>query len=426
MTGLEPATLSLGSLHSTNAETLLNVSKKQRYVKTLKKFTKKYTAKILAYTYTKQFDFLLQKLVDNYVYKIDFYDIAKNSVKNLSDSKFFFDMYKTLLMQIKYYLTKLNTQHLVTFIMENIDSDIKARLTLMLKEAFENNSDVIIDNLCDYLISLIEDNTDTITNYIEDFIENYKNQAISKDIVITLLEGFNIIDKQALSHEIIQQTKHLIIGIKHDKSHKIRLNLKNYILSQIDYYSLQINNYTLSFVQKILAQNIETIKHYLLDNLENNLSHQKIANWVYQAVNSNTVLDFYKQHEFEIKQYVSKQIQIGIKKLINQNKTLVTNKLNFEKYFNSLYTYTINQLALHKLDVNSFVKQKLIYIMRQNHHLIEKTVRNYLNDLKHEQLVNQIESKVGNDLQYIRINGSIVGSIIGLFIAIASLIIKHI
>ncbi len=407
------------------AEILLNLSKKQRYVKTLRKFIKKYTAKILAYTYTKQFDSILQKLVDNYVYSLDFYDIAKNSIKNLSNSSFFLDVYKALLVQTKYYLSSINSQQIVTFIMENIETDIKSKLPLMLKETFETNSDTLIDNLCDYCVWLIENNTGTITNYIEDFIENYKNKAISKEIVITLLEGFNIIDKQALSYELIQQTKHLISDVKYNKSHKIRQNIKNYILNQIDYHSLKISDYTMIFAQNILAQNIDKIKNYLISTIENKITHKTIANWIYQALNSKVASDFYKQHEFELKQYISQQIQIGIKKLINQNKTLITNKIRFEKYYSSIYAYAINQLILHQSNVNSFVKQKLIYVMRQNHHLIEKTVRNYLNDLKHDQLVSQIESKVGNDLQYIRINGSIVGSIIGLFIAIASLIIKH-
>jgi len=405
---------------------VLNLSKKHRYILALKKIAKKYTAKIIAFTYTKQFDSMLQKYIDNYIYTLNFYDIVKNNAKKIFESSLYNEAYKTLSMQAKYYILNLDNKTLVKFAINNLDNSIKTKLSSTLKNALENNFDKLIEGLCDYATLLINHNKDTISMYLEEFIESYKNKAISKDIVITLLEGFNIIDKEALSQELIEQLKRLILEIKQNQAHKIRLNIKNYAISQIYTYESKLYTYVLELIQNELEQNITKIKNFLLKQIDEPNTPKKIADLLNLAINSNAALDFYMQNEFKIKMLISKNIQNSIKSFVAKNKKLITNKANFEKQFSYIYSFIINQLLQHKYEFNSFVKQKLTYIMRQNHHLIGKTVKNYLNDLKHEQLIYQIESKVGNDLQYIRINGSIVGSIVGFIIAIVSLIIKNI
>jgi len=44
-----------------------------------------------------------------------------------------------------------------------------------------------------------------------------------------------------------------------------------------------------------------------------------------------------------------------------------------------------------------------------------------LEKLSDQDLVNQIEEKVGADLQYIRLNGAIVGSLVGMALALVKL-----
>jgi Predicted membrane protein len=56
--------------------------------------------------------------------------------------------------------------------------------------------------------------------------------------------------------------------------------------------------------------------------------------------------------------------------------------------------------------------------MKINHSAIGKLIRKNLENLDEDKLVGQIEDKIGNDLQYIRINGAITGSFIGIIIAV--------
>ena len=58
-------------------------------------------------------------------------------------------------------------------------------------------------------------------------------------------------------------------------------------------------------------------------------------------------------------------------------------------------------------------------LLRRHHHQIGLTVRESLEALETGELVAQIEAKVGADLQFIRLNGAVVGGLVGVAIAAA-------
>ncbi|MBI3795862.1 MAG: DUF445 family protein, partial [Deltaproteobacteria bacterium] len=53
-------------------------------------------------------------------------------------------------------------------------------------------------------------------------------------------------------------------------------------------------------------------------------------------------------------------------------------------------------------------------LVQRHHHEIGLTVRENLEALETGALVSQIEERVGSDLQFIRLNGAVVGGLIGL------------
>jgi uncharacterized membrane-anchored protein YjiN (DUF445 family) len=57
-------------------------------------------------------------------------------------------------------------------------------------------------------------------------------------------------------------------------------------------------------------------------------------------------------------------------------------------------------------------------LLRQHHHQIGVTVRENLEALETGALVARIEDRVGADLQFIRLNGAVVGGLVGLGIAL--------
>ena len=58
-------------------------------------------------------------------------------------------------------------------------------------------------------------------------------------------------------------------------------------------------------------------------------------------------------------------------------------------------------------------------LLRRHHHQIGVTVREHLTRLETGDLVAQIEGRVGADLQFIRLNGAVVGGLIGVLLAVA-------
>ncbi len=65
---------------------------------------------------------------------------------------------------------------------------------------------------------------------------------------------------------------------------------------------------------------------------------------------------------------------------------------------------------------NSWLKNKISAFINANHSHIGEIVRSNIDGVNDDELVNQIEEKVGDDLQYIRLNGAIVGGLVGLII----------
>lgn len=69
---------------------------------------------------------------------------------------------------------------------------------------------------------------------------------------------------------------------------------------------------------------------------------------------------------------------------------------------------------------NNYIKEKTLHyipkLIKDNANLIDKYLINYIKNLDSKEVSDLIEDKVGEDLQYIRINGTLVGGCIGLII----------
>jgi uncharacterized membrane-anchored protein YjiN (DUF445 family) len=68
---------------------------------------------------------------------------------------------------------------------------------------------------------------------------------------------------------------------------------------------------------------------------------------------------------------------------------------------------------------DQWVRENATDLLRRHHHQIGLTVRENLAALDTDALVAQIEDRVGADLQFIRLNGAVVGGAIGVLVALA-------
>lgn len=74
------------------------------------------------------------------------------------------------------------------------------------------------------------------------------------------------------------------------------------------------------------------------------------------------------------------------------------------------------------LKVDHWIKETVAQLVDKYHHEVGNMVRESLLKLDDRELVVQIKEKVGDDLQYIRLNGAVVGGLVGLLIAMARLL----
>jgi uncharacterized membrane-anchored protein YjiN (DUF445 family) len=81
-----------------------------------------------------------------------------------------------------------------------------------------------------------------------------------------------------------------------------------------------------------------------------------------------------------------------------------------------LQRFTDDALARERLD--AWVRERIASLVDRHHDEIGAMVQRNLEKLDDAQLVRQIEEKAGDDLQYIRVNGAIVGGLVGSLIYI--------
>jgi uncharacterized membrane-anchored protein YjiN (DUF445 family) len=72
--------------------------------------------------------------------------------------------------------------------------------------------------------------------------------------------------------------------------------------------------------------------------------------------------------------------------------------------------------------INHWIRETISELLVKFHSEIGNMVRSSMMKLNNKELVEQIEEKVGSDLQYIRLNGAVVGGIVGIIIAVLKLL----
>ncbi len=74
----------------------------------------------------------------------------------------------------------------------------------------------------------------------------------------------------------------------------------------------------------------------------------------------------------------------------------------------------IQQDEGRKVELDAWLKNKIIDLLERYHAVIGRMVREKLESLNDAGLVQSLEEKVGDDLQWIRINGTVIGALVGI------------
>lgn len=152
----------------------------------------------------------------------------------------------------------------------------------------------------------------------------------------------------------------------------------------------------------------------LMQDLKTNLTlQQKVNHFILDTLDSGF-------EQIELKEKIATFLSASSESSEGLSSGLIT---LLDDHWEGLLKRIENNSAL-RIRVDQAVKGILEKQIRDHHDAIGNMVRGGLDQLTNDMLVKLIEEKAGNDLQIIRINGSVVGALAGMIIYLIGVVLK--
>ncbi|MGC8555349.1 MAG: DUF445 family protein [Candidatus Acidulodesulfobacterium sp.] len=411
------------------SDIILTVIKKDKNKNKFMLTSRKLILKFINSSKTDNFQNFLNKNIDKALDKtLSDDNLSKNIINKFAlflESQDADDIYYTLIKYINLYVKKYNAEELSKKITGTYSDDIIKSIKSAGNKLIEENFADIISNLSGFVIVNIEENRTYLKQQIADILEKYKSDSALKNILMFVAEKTNIIDIERLSNEIIAKIIDFIKDIKNNENNEVRLNIKDYILNTLNDIDKTSHMQILNAIETAVNENADKIKDYIINRLNDEELKKTIKNKLSNFVNSEG-LNIISSYKDRLKTTMHEAIINFIGSILKNNKEYIVNKKLFKEKFNYFFILIENEIYKNTDKIDAFLKNNIIYLMKINHSAIGKLIRKNLESLDEDQLVAQIEDKIGEDLQFIRINGAITGSVIGIIIAVLSLFLKKI
>lgn len=222
-----------------------------------------------------------------------------------------------------------------------------------------------------------EETRNLILSKLEEAISEYADKGFLKKTTLFIAKKTGGLDINTITAELLLKTNELLLEAKSNLEHPIRIKFDNWVIE---------------FAQKLVNGDentvnfIENLKARLVTYMETeNTIMTLIGNW------KNTVLMQLENDQTTLMQFLISNLDRVI--------------LDLQK----------DKEAQRKINV--WITDSISELLTKFHNEIGNMVRGSLIKLENDELVEQIEGKVGNDLQYIRLNGAVVGGLVGVLIA---------
>ncbi len=214
-------------------------------------------------------------------------------------------------------------------------------------------------------------------------LDAYKESGIHRKVALHIAEAVDLVDDRAVARVLLDNLSGFVREAKGNPDHPVRRKLDE-ILGEFARGLREGDPAAVSMV--------ETVRTRLIENAD--------AAEVVRKVLSR------------VKETVAEQLDRP-----DSDITSVMRKFLQER----LAEFSRDPAAREKLD--SWVRETAVELVRKRHAYIGEMVRGSLGKLRDIDLVEQIEAKVGPDLQFIRLNGAIVGAAVGAFLAMLRLVL---
>jgi uncharacterized membrane-anchored protein YjiN (DUF445 family) len=300
---------------------------------------------------------------------------------------------------------------------------------MFLRYLEEHGGSEDINSILDYLLEDALDKLDpkTLGQLVEQVVEQgvagFKTSPLLLKVLnYSLAKGYDEKLVNFVVEQLLALTKHPQTGIVIYQLIKEALEAYEKGMDRrkfVDGLLLQLSPVSLAeLVQKKLAETLEAIK----DNSE----HPLRLKLKLELVRVLDTLEHQPEVQYKIEAWKNTYLsKLNLGDWISKGLTDRTN-LPIGKLFDFLHSELEQLLQSFKTDhtqqkrVDQFLKQALTNWIDREHGQIGALVRDNLNKFSNQSLVELIEDKAGNDLQMIRINGTVVGGLVGLLIYLLS------
>jgi uncharacterized membrane-anchored protein YjiN (DUF445 family) len=280
---------------------------------------------------------------------------------------------------------------------------------------FEAVSHANLEKLTPFIVGEIKKNIRSIN--VAGLLESVVHQAINKkldekalDYVLTETEKW--MEKEETKVKIGIMAKQLLDNTEADGFLKMAINSFSNLIN-----AEKLGNLLQPFILKrivLLQESDNPYRHLILTRIRKELVNVQEREELIVAINDwkETLINDWKPTE---------QITNILEQL--QSKLLV---LTQDEDFIDKYVLTFIKDLLEKIEdsqekingIEDWIQKQIYYFIDQNHAKIGILVKENLEKLDNETLIDLMENNIGKDLQWIRVNGAICGFFIGVVLTI--------
>jgi uncharacterized membrane-anchored protein YjiN (DUF445 family) len=266
-----------------------------------------------------------------------------------------------------------------------ISIDLASPLGIWLEKSIKNGDhhqiwELIIKESCSSLTN--PETKKLLLSKLEIAAEEYAKKGLLKKTALFFAEKSGGIDLNLIADDLLLKAKELMSEAKSDPNHPIR--------NKFDVWMIDFAKQLSSGDEKSLLL-IQNLKERLLRHVEE----------------GKVIHDLLSRYKETIKAQLKN----------NDTPLMLFLTSNLDRILSDL-----QEDAPTQQKINAWIKGTISELLVKFHSEIGNMVRSSMMKLNNKELVEQIEEKVGSDLQYIRLNGAVVGGIVGVVIALLKLL----
>lgn len=284
----------------------------------------------------------------------------------------------------------------------------------------ESNANMIADKITRAIPPLLKlINDESVSNFVSHQLSTHLENT---DLSPILAQTLDILTKDGRHHEIMNNMIPSLKSLLND----YKPTMHNIIKSEVGVFKYFGAD---TIILNKIYNGIELLLHEI-ENQPNHSFYQKLDEIVdHLVIELKTSSELQaKVNAFKYDLMHNKTLQNYLEGIGTEIKAMITHDLSqpdsqiASHIRNGIISFAMQLEEDQELSrkFNILIKKDIVNIVEQNKHFIGDFIRNTVEEWDAEEMSQKLELEIGQDLQYIRINGAVVGGLAGLVIYLIS------